>query len=309
MNSLLVLHPFAFAFFVALVVSIFLLRRRSEKDDEIFSGTDGTVGSSPLAKSHSRTKSDTLAKSRGQRKKVNSAPLRVRTYATGSDLAGFLIAFLFLNSVIIALPFAALFSFAPIVRAKRRSEKLRSELQLLWPQIIDHIISGLQSGMSLAETLASLGFRGPEQTKMIFHKFGSDLVAGISFDIALISIKRFFDDPIADQVCEVLDFARGAGSRDTALTLRTLADFIRRDTSVRNEIAAKHGWIRNSATLAAIAPWILLIILASQPNTIKAYSSSSGVIVLLVGIVMTVVSYLWMERVGKLRDVPRVFAR
>ncbi len=298
MKTFVLLHPLGFALLVVLVPAMLLFPKKKNVSND-----DNKQTKSRSPKVIYATFGQKVSPIPG-----NEGKSKVRFYVIGSGCIGFLFSYLVLNSFVLAIPFAALFSFIPIARSKRRAEKLRTELQLLWPQIIDHIISGLQSGMSLAETLASLGTRGPERTKSVFRKFGIDLVSGIAFDQALDSIKKFFDDAIADQVCEVLDFARGAGSRDTSLTLRTLADFIRRDIAVRNEIAARHSWIRNSATLAAIAPWLLLLILASQPNTVKAYSSPSGLVVLLVGVAMTAVSYYWMEKVGKLRKVPRVFA-
>jgi tight adherence protein B len=200
-------------------------------------------------------------------------------------------------------------SGVPFLLEKRKREKLKAEFRTLWPELLDHIISGLRSGLSLSETVAGLGNRGPDISKEIFQTFESEVKQGLDFDLAMEGVKNCFNDPMADQVCEVLKFARGSGSRDTSLTLRTLADFIRTDLDLRSEIAAKHGWIRNSATLAAGAPWVLLLILALQPNTLRAYSSSSGYAVLLVGASMTVVAYVWMNRVGRIPDNPRVFTR
>ncbi len=224
-------------------------------------------------------------------------------------LLGFLVATLIIQSAVVALPYAMMISGVPFLLERRKREKVKAEFRSLWPEILDHIISGLRSGLSLSETVAGLGKRGPEISKKIFQTFENDLKNGLDFDISIEGVKNCFSDPMADQVCEVLKFARGSGSRDTSITLRTLADFIRSDLDLRNEISAKHGWIKNSAMLAAIAPWVLLLILALQPNTLRAYSSSSGSAVLLVGALMTFVAYVWMNQVGRIPDNPRVFTR
>jgi tight adherence protein B len=78
--------------------------------------------------------------------------------------------------------------------------------------------------------------------------------------------------------------------------------------ALRAEIQAKHSWVKNSAALAAIAPWILLLLLAAQPNTLQAYTSGSGFAILITGAVLTVVAYFWMEKVGKLSETPRIFS-
>ena len=210
-----------------------------------------------------------------------------------------------------SMPFGVLLALAslalPLSIAKRRIERERVELAKLWPEILDHMISGLRSGMSLAETLSGLAIRGPVQTRETFSACEQVLRERGDFDEAFLVIKEKFHDALADQVCEVLNFARGTGSRNTAITLRTLGDFIRSDIALRSEIRAKHGWIKNSALIAAAAPWILLLILSTQANTVKAFSTTSGVSVLLVGIGMSILAYAWMGRVGRLPEVPRIF--
>ena len=225
----------------------------------------------------------------------------------GSAFSGFIIATLITTSPIIGIPFGLITTSVPAVIIKRKNEKKRDELQGLWPEILDHIISGLQSGLSLAETLVALEARGPVKSRFLFRLFSEDLREGVEFGVALRLLKEKFNDGIADQVCEVLDFARVSGSRDTSLTLRTLSNFIRRDLALRTEIQAKHSWVKNSATLAAVAPWILLLMLASQPNTLMAYTSRAGFSILIAGAFLTVVAYFWMEKVGKLDDSPRIF--
>ena len=221
---------------------------------------------------------------------------------------GYLVAKIATGSTEIAVPFGLVSIFIPAVLLSKREMKLREELASLWPEILDHLISGLHSGLSLAETIAGLSIRGPERSKSIFALFESELRRTGDFGKSIYVVKSAFNDSIADQVCETLIFARSAGSRDTALTMRTLSNFIRTDMSLRREIVAKHSWVKNSAALAAVAPWILLLLLASQPNTVAAYSKGSGPLILVLGALLTGVAYIWMDRVGRLKKIPRVFS-
>jgi len=225
----------------------------------------------------------------------------------GCALGGFLGGLVLFQSFLLALTFSAALGSLPISIRKRKIERERVELAALWPEILDHIISGLRSGLSLAETLAGLSQRGPTQTRSTFQACELVLRESGDFEKVFKVIKERFHDALADQVCEVLNFARGTGSRDTTITLRTLGDFIRSDVALRAEIRSKHGWIKNSALIAAAAPWILLLILSTQSNTIRAFSTSSGVMVLLIGVVMSFGAYLWMGRAGRLPEVPRIF--
>ncbi len=190
---------------------------------------------------------------------------------------------------------------------KIKGTRSKRSLYLLWPEIIEHIISGLRSGLSLAETIIALGYRGPLSARPIFLETERIFRGGGDFEEVFQYLRASFHDGLADQVCEVLEFARGTGSREITTTLRTLGDHIRSDIAVRGEISAKHGWIKNSGYIAAAAPWILLLILSAQPNTVRAYSTSGGVTVLLFGMGMSVIAYLWMQRVGRLPVVPRIF--
>jgi len=223
--------------------------------------------------------------------------------------SAFLFALVVLGSKTLAMPFAVLGIAIPLVIARRKTEKQRALLALVWPELLDHMISGLRSGLSIAETLTSLSVRGPEISREIFHRCERDLRSGVDISTVFQNLKREFNDPIADQVCEVLDFARGTGSRDTALTLRTLGDFIRSDIAVRGEIKAKLGWVKNSAVVAAIAPWILLAILSAQPSTLAAFSTPTGIAILVVGVAMSLGAYFWMGRVGRVPEIPRIFTR
>jgi len=232
---------------------------------------------------------------------------KILIYAA-SSLGGFLVATLITSSPLIGIPFALITTTIPIVILRRRVENERALLQNLWPEILDHIISGLQSGLSLAETLVALGTRGPVKSRSIFLLFSEKLREGNDFGQSLNELKQAFNDGTADQVCEVLEFARVSGSRDTSLTLRTLSNFIRRDLALRAEISAKHSWVKNSAALAAVAPWILLLLLATQANTLRAYTSAAGLTILIIGALLTLIAYFWMEKVGKLSETPRIFS-
>jgi tight adherence protein B len=225
-----------------------------------------------------------------------------------SSFGGFSVATLITSSPLIGIPFAIVTTTVPTVMIQRKAAREKALLQNLWPEILDHIISGLQSGLSLAETLVALGTRGPIKARSIFLLFSENLRSGLDFGLALEELKEAFNDGTADQVCEVIDFARISGGRDTSLTLRTLSNYIRRDLVLRAEITAKHSWVKNSAALAAVAPWVLLLLLASQPNTLQAYTSTTGFMILVIGALLTITAYFWMEKVGKLDESPRIFS-
>lgn len=214
-----------------------------------------------------------------------------------------------MGSVQVAIPVSIIAIAIPTLLLKQREVVNERKRENLWPEILDILISGIQSGLSLTQTLISLSTRGPEEVRTIFTKFKKNIEDGSNFDSSLNYLKREFSNSLSDQVIEVLRISQQSGSRDTSLTLRTIAEFISSDISLREEIRAKHSWIRNSAVLAALTPWVLLVILSSQEAARRAYNSSSGLFVLASGALLTFVAFLWMQKVGKIENSPRVFIK
>ena len=223
----------------------------------------------------------------------------------------FALSFIILNSVLhsfnVAFSIAILLGCASIIRNKQVLSQKKSKLEGIWPEIIELLISGIESGLTLSESIASLSNRGPIISRKIFLEMEDSLRSNKSLDSVLTQIKNRFLSPLCDQVCEVMHFSQRSGSRDTSLILRTLATFISDELLLREEINAKQSWIKNSALLASISPWILLALLSTQSASRSAYSSTAGLLILFLALFMTSIAYLWMERVSRVPDVPRAF--
>jgi tight adherence protein B len=91
--------------------------------------------------------------------------------------------------------------------------------------------------------------------------------------------------------------------------LRTLGNFLRQDLALRNEISVKQSWIKNSAHLSSAAPWLLLLLLATQPTTVAAFTTPTGAGILFLGLALTALAYIWMSYLSRLPSVPRVFGK
>ena len=178
-----------------------------------------------------------------------------------------------------------------------------------WPEVIDHLMSGIQSGLSLTESLSGLSTRGPEVLRPAFTQFKEDLYGSGDLTQAIEDLRSLFAHHGSDQIFEALIISKALGGSELLQILRSLGDFLRQDLALRREIEVKHGWIKNSAHLSAAAPWILLLLLSTQPSTAAAYSTPTGAIILLMGLVMTAIAYIWMNRLGRLPQTPRIFVR
>jgi tight adherence protein B len=240
--------------------------------------------------------------------------MRLRTEVGKSTLtslsfvvAGFLTASLFSRSALIATAFALFIGIFIFVAQKRGGSKRRSAIHGACPEMIDILISGVQSGLSLNESLAGLSIRGPEIFKVEFQRFAEDLYSNGNFNKALIEVKESMAHPSFDQIVEALLIARELGGAELLTILRLLGKFIREDLSLRREIEVKQNWIKNSAHLSAAAPWILLLLLSTQPSTSQAFSTPAGLLILGTGLGITAVAYLWMNSLSRIPDPNRIF--
>ena len=220
-------------------------------------------------------------------------------------ISSYFTTFLLTSSEAISLAIATLAAALPFLIGRGRNLKKQREKEVAWPEAIDSLVSALQAGISISEALTQLAMHGPKVLRPSFAQIQSDLLSLGNFEQVLLKEKRRLDSAISDQVFETLIISKDFGGRDANNALRLLAEFVREDIAVAEEIRTKFGWIRNSALLATAAPWLLLILLSTQDSTVEIYSTPSGALVLSLGVVMTATAYIWMEKVGSLPAAPR----
>ena len=194
-----------------------------------------------------------------------------------------------------------------LVYKSYKAKKIQTQQANSWPEVIDLIISSLQSGASISESLSTVGRVGPVCVRNQFLVFSNKVTQGERFDSALNYLKGEFSDPIADQLFESLYFASLFGSKNTIKVLRELSEYVSSDLALRGEIQIRFGWIKNSANLAALAPWLLFLILRSQENARNAYIQPVGQLIIISGVITTFIAYIWMQRIAKLPTAKRLF--
>jgi len=199
--------------------------------------------------------------------------------------------------------FAAASPWAALAwQAKRRQTILRE----VWPDAIDNLRSAVRAGLTLPEALAQLSERGPEELRDVFETFALDYRAGARFTDALDRLKQSLADPTGDRLIAALKVTREVGGADIGRLLETLSDFLRDDARTRAELEARQSWTVNGARVAVVAPWLILLLIATQPEAAAAYQSLAGLFVLGCGIAVSVVCYHLMLRIGALPAERRV---
>lgn len=211
------------------------------------------------------------------------------------------------KSLIITIPFSIFAVVIAWVYMRNKGRRAAAAMLQVWPEVTDHLISAIHSGLSLSEALVGLGSRGPEQVRPYFLSFHQELLASGDFVASTETLKARLNSHGSDQILEAILLAKSLGGSELLQIFRTLGDFLRQDLALRKEIEIKHGWIKNSAHLSSAAPWLLLLLLSSQPGTAQSFAQPGGVAILLLGLLLTSVAYLWMGKLGQLPNPPRVF--
>ncbi len=206
----------------------------------------------------------------------------------------------------IAVCFGLIAGAAPVALVRSRAASRRAHVRELWPEAVDDLASGVRAGLSLPEALAALGQRGPGELRPAFLAFADDYRATGRFVACLDALKERLADPVGDRVVESLRLTREVGGSDLGRLLRTLSVFLRDDARTRAELRARQSWTVNGARLAVAAPWCVLALLATRPEAVAAYNSTSGVAVLAVGAALSALAYRLMLRLGRLPEEVRV---
>lgn len=209
-------------------------------------------------------------------------------------------------SVSVAACFAIFGFFGPAVVVARLRRRRQRELRDVWPEVVDNLASAVRAGMALPEAVSALAIRGPEPLRPAFVRFAADYRAAGRFSDSLDRLRDDLADPVGDRVCESLRLARDVGGSDLGRLLRTLSTFLREDARTRSELETRQGWTVNAARLAVAAPWIVLLMLATQATTLEAFDSFTGRVLLAVGGGLSVVAYRLMLRIGQLPEERRV---
>ena len=233
-------------------------------------------------------------------------PGALMTSSVGVGLAVLLVAAVLTRSLTIATCFGLIAAAAPVGLVRSRARRRRARLRDVWPEVVDHLASGVRAGLSLPEAVGQLGDRGPVELRAPFVRFAQDYRASGRFGDCLDALKERLADPVADRIVEALRLTRDVGGTDLGRLLRTLSSFLREDARTRGELEARQSWTVNGARLAVAGPWVVLGFLATRPETAAAYNSVTGAFVLAGGAASTVVAYQLMLRIGRLPEEERV---
>jgi tight adherence protein B len=237
--------------------------------------------------------------------------LSVAQFAFGSLAAGavafVLVAAITGSPVVAIVPAAALACLPRAYFGHRRARRL-SELQQAWPDGIRHIIGGIQSGMSLNQSIASLATNGPEPLRLAFGRYavGARMVG---VPAALEVVKGQLSDSTSDRVIEVLLLAHERGGRIVTEVLRDLGEATSKDLKTMEEIASDRLEPKINSRAVFALPWFVLVMLCASAGPFREfYRTAAGVVVILIAAAISLLGIWIVERLSRDPMEERVFA-
>jgi tight adherence protein B len=221
--------------------------------------------------------------------------------------AALAVTYALLPIVPLALAAALLGLLLPSVVISLRAAARRRAARLVWPDVVDQLVSAVRAGQSLPDSISSLATSGPLATRDPFLLFDQDYRATGNFGMCVSELKERLADPTADRILETLRMSRDVGGSELTTVLRNLASYLRQEVAIRSEVEARQSWVVNAARLGVAAPWIVLLLLATRPEAAAAYNTSAGAALISAGLAVTVVAYRIMIAVGRIPEERRWF--
>lgn len=214
---------------------------------------------------------------------------------------------------IVPIPVLSALSSAAMMLAgfaylRQQREARFHRLQQAWPGVIDHLRAGIRSGSDVTAAVMALPDTLPSEINRPVWEFRHNIRRGYDTDQALSELSSRLANPVGDRVCEVLRMAHEVGGTDLPTVLLQLQQSVRSDIAVREDARAAQSWIRSAALLALCAPWIVLLVIGTREQTLTAYQSLEGTLILVVGAIVSVVAYRMMKSIGALPVASRWIA-
>jgi tight adherence protein B len=176
-----------------------------------------------------------------------------------------------------------------------------------WPDGLRDLVSSVRAGASLPTAIEGLGRFGPAPLRAAFASFGV-YARSLGVASALEMIRSDLGDPTSDRIIEILILAHQRGGSVVPAILSDLAEATTRDVWALEEVRSEALEQKINSRVVFVLPWLVLVAMTTQSDAFREfYSTSSGLLVVFTGAVMSLGGMYLAARIGKQPDEPRVF--
>jgi tight adherence protein B len=255
--------------------------------------------------SHRRAK--TRRRPQGWMVGLDVTPRQFWVASVGAGLATYLLVFAVTSLPLVSLmPSIVVASLPRAYFARQRALRLHA-VQAAWPDGIRDVIAAIRSGASLPAAVESLATFGPPPLRDALQGFPV-YARSLGFVAALEMVKSDLADPTSDRVIEVLILGYERGGNVIPVILADLAEAATRDIWTMEEIRSEALEQKINSRVVFVLPWLVLVAITARPGPFREfYSSPAGLVVVLIGAVLSLVGMVIAARMGKQPPEPRVF--
>lgn len=266
------------------------------------------TGNGPALGARARVKPETSAR---QSWLIQAgSDLTPRQFWAGSLLsgaAGFLLVRAIAGTWWVALVPSIVIAFMPFSYFARQRLRRLAEVQKAWPDGLREVLAHVNSGATLTAAIAALADKGPEALREAFSRFPAQAKM---FGVvpALEIVKEEMADPSSDKVVEVLVLAHQFGGDSLQEVLRDLIETMSADQLTAEQIRTAGFEQRLEGLVVALAPWAILLFLATIPETYREfYRTRPGRFVVIVAGIWAACGWVLMKVLSKQTPEVRVF--
>lgn len=238
---------------------------------------------------------------------LDVTPAQFWITSVGAGLGTYLLVFALTSLPIVSLmPSVVVATLPKAYFARKRALRL-DEVQRAWPDGLRDLLATVRSGASLPTAIEGLATFGPLPLRAAFQGF-SVYSRSLGVIPALDMIKSDLADPTSDRVIEVLILAYERGGAVVPEILSDLAEATTRDLWTLEEIRTDALEQKINSRIVFVLPWLVLVAMTARSGAFREfYSSPAGVLVAVIGGVMSLVGVAIASKLGAQPPEPRVF--
>lgn len=213
----------------------------------------------------------------------------------------------FTNVGAVAVAVAVLAAAVPFLLSQQRRQRKREQAVSQFPDFLVRLRGHLSGGESVPEAFvaaaSSMGGRFAAAATVAKRR----MLQGQTMEEILGALATEWEEPVADRVFSVLATSHHTGGRQVGAVLSGLSSSVADELRLRAAHDAALTQQRLTALVALVAPWVLLVIsVSTNPSAAAAYRSTTGSLVIGIGMVGTLLGYTLARRTARLSRAPRV---
>lgn len=191
-------------------------------------------------------------------------------------------------------------------RALARKEHAVTAEQEAWPIFVESINSLLTSGLSLSEAFEDAITMAPLALAPRLVQFSKELQTKRIAD-ALPALSGALSSGVAGEFVALVALAQRFGGKGLSAALKAHSKRVREVNAIRAQYRVRTNATKSVARLGVAAPWVILGLLLSRPETADAFTTTTGIGILLAGLAACVLAYRLITLLGRLPKTVKVY--